>query len=261
MARNCYVAALNADETGGRVLHIKDMNVYKNEKHRGKAAEDLVPIPLDSFNSDKVTYIEASFEKPLKGRLTKFFQENGDMFSWTLSYMPGIDPNLLTHKLNVDLTQKAVKYEIPRILVIDNGAQFNNKEFKRHCEENEIELQFTSVAHPQANGQAKMANRILRDWTTCRVTAGATPFMLAYGEEAFIPVEISHSSPRIQAYNLEENNECQRLALDLIDEVREEENARIVEYKKKASFYYNIRVKERFFKQGDLVLKRWKRLE
>ncbi|XP_074346552.1 uncharacterized protein LOC141685343 [Apium graveolens] len=42
------------------------------------------------------------------------------------------------------------------------------------------------------------------------VTTGATPFMLAYGEEAVVPVEISHSSPRIQAYNAEENEEGQR---------------------------------------------------
>ena len=69
--------------------------------------------------------------------------------------------------------------------------------------------------------------------TTCRVTTGATPFMLAYGAEAVVPVEISHSSPRIQAFNAEENEEGQRLALDLIDEVRDEAHAKIVEYQKK----------------------------
>ncbi|XP_074323768.1 uncharacterized protein LOC141660681 [Apium graveolens] len=79
--------------------------------------------------------------------------------------------------------------------------------------------------------------------------------MLAYGVEAVVPVEISHSSPRIQAYNVEENMEGQRLALDLIDEVRDAAHAKIVEYQKKASFYYNLRVKERFFKQRELVLR------
>ncbi|KAL8116195.1 hypothetical protein AgCh_022622 [Apium graveolens] len=162
------------------------------------------------------------------------------------------------------------RYGIPRILVTDNGTQFNNEEFKKYCEENEIELRFTSVAHPQANGQVEVANRIILDglkkrieksrnnwvdeilpilWayrTTCRVTTGATPFMLAYGAEAVVPLEISHSSPRIQAFNAEENEEGQRLALELIDEVRDGAHAKIVEYQKKASFYYNLRVKERF---------------
>ncbi|XP_074352762.1 uncharacterized protein LOC141691909 [Apium graveolens] len=168
------------------------------------------------------------------------------------------------------------KYEIPQILVTENGTQFNNEEFRKYCEENKIDLRFTSVAHPQANGQAEVANHIILDglkkrieksrnswvdkvlpilWayrTTCRVTTGTTPFMLAYGAEAVIPVEISHSSPRIQAYNAEENVEGKRLALDLIDEVRDATHAKIVQYQKKASFYYNLRVKERFFKQGDL---------
>ncbi|XP_074356110.1 uncharacterized protein LOC141695795 [Apium graveolens] len=92
--------------------------------------------------------------------------------------------------------------------------------------------------------------------TTCRVTTWATLFMLAYGAEAVVPVEISHSSPRIQEYNDEDNKEGQRLALDLIDEVWNEAHAMIVENQMKASFYYNLRVKERFFKQGDLVLRK-----
>ncbi|XP_074337255.1 uncharacterized protein LOC141674445 [Apium graveolens] len=176
--------------------------------------------------------------------------------------------------------QKPVYYGIPRILVIDNGTQFNNEEFRKYCEENEIDLRFNSISHPQANWQAEVANHIILNglkkrieksqniWvdevlpilrayrTTSRVTTGATPFMLTYGEEAVVPLEISHSSPRIQVYNAEENEEGKRLDLDLIDEVRDAAHTKIVEYQKKASFYYNLRVKERFFKQGDLVLRK-----
>lgn len=90
------------------------------------------------------------------------------------------------------------RYGIPRILVTDNGTQFNNEEFRKYCEENIIESRFTSIAHPHANGKAKVANRIIiyglkkrvkrsrNNWvdevllilwayrTTCRVTTGAT---------------------------------------------------------------------------------------
>jgi Integrase core domain/Integrase zinc binding domain len=172
------------------------------------------------------------------------------------------------------------RYGIPRVLVTDNGLQFNNAEFKGYCEENNIQLRFTSVAHPQANGQAEVANRIILDglkkrversrntwvdellpvlWayrTTCKTTTGETPFMLAYGAEAVVPVEIMHASPRTKAFEPETNEEGMRLALDLIDEVRDEANAKNVEHQKKASFYYNLRVKERFFRQGDLVLRK-----
>ncbi|XP_074336360.1 uncharacterized protein LOC141673511 [Apium graveolens] len=54
--------------------------------------------------------------------------------------------------------------------------------------------------------------------TTCKLTTEATPFMLAYGDEAVVPLEITHGSPRIEAYEPETNEEGMRLALDLIDE-------------------------------------------
>ncbi|XP_074347079.1 uncharacterized protein LOC141685901 [Apium graveolens] len=130
------------------------------------------------------------------------------------------------------------------------------------------------------NGQAEVANRIILDglkkrversrntwvdepllilWayqTTCKVTTEATPFMLDYGAEAVVPLEITHGSPKIEAYEPETNEEGMRLALDLIDEVRDEANAHNVEHQRRASLYYNRRIKERFFQQGDLVLRK-----
>ncbi|XP_074326202.1 uncharacterized protein LOC141664173 [Apium graveolens] len=115
-------------------------------------------------------------------------------------------------------------------------------EFKEYCDDNSIELCLTSIAHPQINGQAEVAIRIILDglkkrversrntwvdellpilWaycTTCKVTTEATPFMLAYGAEAVVPLEISHGSPRIEAYEPETKEEGMMLALDLIDE-------------------------------------------
>ena len=143
-----------------------------------------------------------------------------------------------------------------------------------------IDLRFTSVAHPQANGQAEVANRIILDglkkrverskgtWTdellpilwayrtTSKVTTGATPFAFAYGAEAVVPVEVTRVSPRVKAFDPETNEEGMKLALDLIDEVRDRANAQMVENQKRASFYYNLRVKERFFREGDLVLRK-----
>ncbi|XP_074322684.1 uncharacterized protein LOC141659611 [Apium graveolens] len=95
------------------------------------------------------------------------------------------------------------RFGIPRILVTDNGRQFDNAEFREYCDDNSVELCFTSVAHLQENGQAEVANRIILDglkkrversrntwayeflpilWayrTTCKVTIEATSFMLA----------------------------------------------------------------------------------
>ncbi|XP_074327715.1 uncharacterized protein LOC141665630 [Apium graveolens] len=89
-----------------------------------------------------------------------------------------------------------------------------------------------------------------------KVSTKATPFMLDYGAEAVVPLEITHGSPRIEAYEPGTNEEGMRLVLDLIDEVRDEANARNAEHQRRTSIYYNRRVKERFFQQGDLVLRK-----
>ncbi|XP_074336298.1 uncharacterized protein LOC141673446 [Apium graveolens] len=124
----------------------------------------------------------------------------------------GWPPTYVTEVQKLDV--RVLKYGIPRILVTDNGIQFSNEKFRKYCEKNDIELRFTCVAHPQANGQEEVVNLIIMDglkkrieksrnkwvdeivpiiWaykTTCRVTTGATPFMLAYGEEVVVPVEV-----------------------------------------------------------------------
>ena len=108
-ARTCYEAALRVDEIGGQAFPLEDMYVREDEERRGKPAEDLIPISLNPKDTAKVTYISASLQGPSKEKLTKFLQENSDVFAWTAANMPGIDPQLITHKLNVDSLKKPIK--------------------------------------------------------------------------------------------------------------------------------------------------------
>ncbi|KAK3028730.1 hypothetical protein RJ639_037753 [Escallonia herrerae] len=106
------------------------------------------------------------------------------------------------------------RFGIPRVLVTDNGKQFDNPTFKTFCANLTIEQRFTSVAHPQTNGQTEVTNRTLLQrikkkldgakglwvdelpkilWaynTTKRTSTGETPFNLSFGTEALIPVEV-----------------------------------------------------------------------
>ena len=50
---------------------------------------------------------------------------------------------------------------MPRVLVFDNGRQFDNVFFIDFYEHFGIQNHYSSPAHPQANGQAKVANRSL----------------------------------------------------------------------------------------------------
>ena len=53
------------------------------------------------------------------------------------------------------------RYEIPRVLVSDNGKQFDNNTFRDFCSELGIKNHYSSPAHPQVNGQVEVTNRSL----------------------------------------------------------------------------------------------------
>ena len=121
------------------------------------------------------------------------------------------------------------RFGVSRVLVSDNGWQFDNTPFKDFCEQLGINNHYSSPFHPQANGQAEVANRSLLKiiktrlegakgiwpdelsgvlWayrTTVRTPTGETSFKLAYGSEAVIPVEVHMTSYRVKEYQAEEN--------------------------------------------------------
>jgi ribonuclease HI len=112
------------------------------------------------------------------------------------------------------------RFGIPKYIVSDNGTQFTSEAVIKFCEEKGIRNTFVSVEHPQANGQAEAANKVIlkaikrklitrnRNWaeplpeilwsyhTTVQTSTGETPFKMVYGTDAMIPVEINPPSRR-----------------------------------------------------------------
>ena len=50
------------------------------------------------------------------------------------------------------------RFGIPRVLVSDNGKQFDNDSFRDFCSQLGIRNHYSSLAHPQVNGQVKVTN-------------------------------------------------------------------------------------------------------
>ena len=55
------------------------------------------------------------------------------------------------------------RFGIPHSIITDNGSNFTSKEFMKFCEDRGIDVSFTSVAHPQTNGQVEKANGLVSD--------------------------------------------------------------------------------------------------
>ena len=166
------------------------------------------------------------------------------------------------------------RFGIPKVLVSDNGKQFDNDSFRDFCSQLGIRNHYSSPAHPQANGQVEVTNQSLLKiiktrlegakgiwpeelpsvlWaykTTTRTPTGETPFRLTYGNEAVIPAEIGITSYRVDNQDEVRNDEAIRLQLDLVDEVRAIAEQRLARYQDRIA--YNSRVQYKDFKVGDL---------
>ena len=53
------------------------------------------------------------------------------------------------------------QFRLPRVIVTDNGRQFDNPRFHQLCIEFGIQHRLTSIGHPQANREAKVTNRTI----------------------------------------------------------------------------------------------------
>jgi len=172
------------------------------------------------------------------------------------------------------------RYGLPKVIITDNGRQFSGAKLRKFCEDHMIQQRFTSVAHPQANGEAEVTNRTLLQgikarlerargswvdelqhvlWayrTTQRVPTGETPFNLAFGTEAVIPLEFGIPSLRVEEFDKDTNAIWLRANLDLVEESRERAAMKMASYRQRVARYYNTRAKPKEFRSGDLVLRR-----
>lgn len=161
------------------------------------------------------------------------------------------------------------RYGLPQKIVSDDGTQFDSDLFTNFCARHGIIKIFSSVVHPQENGQVEAVNKTLKDtfkkrleeakgawaeelpevlWrsykTTTRTAIGHTPFSLAYGYEAMISVEINPLSHRRSMYNQEENHQLLEESLDSMEETREEASLRVAAHQQNVAHYFNSRVRD-----------------
>src|SRR5262249_32318769 len=91
--------------------------------------------------------------------------------------------------------------------------------------------------------------------TTPRIATGETPYLLAFGTEAVIPVDIGLSTSRVEEYDPTANEDGLKLNLDLLPERRDMAELRMAAHHQRASNYFNKKVRSKIFQVGDLVLR------
>ena len=84
------------------------MNI-KERRVVSEPTEALEDISLDENDPEKGTKIGADLEEKIKKDLIHFLRENIDVFAWSHEDMPGIDPSVITHRLNIYPSSKPMR--------------------------------------------------------------------------------------------------------------------------------------------------------
>jgi hypothetical protein len=172
------------------------------------------------------------------------------------------------------------RFGVPNRIITDLGAAFTGSVFWDFCQDNLIDVYYSSVAHPRCNGQVERANgmvlqalkdRIYDDatrwlaelphviWglrTQVSSATGFPPFFLVYGSEAILPTVVSLGAPRVQFYKEGEAKQTRRVDLDSLEEQRLAAVMRQARHDQQLRRYHDRNIKETSFNVGDLVLRR-----
>ncbi|XP_016177806.1 uncharacterized protein LOC107620104 [Arachis ipaensis] len=119
-ARQCYNASLKnigtrqknqqevkAIHSTNEVLTLAELDPREDTQERPQLADELQKVPLTS-KPEQFTYIGRAFQGQEQLELINVLQDNADLFAWTPTNMPGIDPNIICHKLTIDRTIRPI---------------------------------------------------------------------------------------------------------------------------------------------------------
>jgi len=108
------------------------------------------------------------------------------------------------------------RFGVPRAMVFDNDRQFDTNKLRDYFADYGIKPRFTAVARPQTNKQVESANKQILNgkglwedelpgilWSiriTEKSATGETPFVLVYGSEAVLPIEVAIDTHRVVTF-------------------------------------------------------------
>ena len=106
VAKECYTTSMKQRAVDN--VSVDELDMRDEALTRPKPSEELEPVSLDD-DPEHLAYIGSKLAEDLKSLLTQFLRQNRDVFAWKQADMGGIDPTVITHRLNTNPSFKPIK--------------------------------------------------------------------------------------------------------------------------------------------------------
>ena len=106
VARECYSASMKQKAVDN--IYVDELDMRDEVNTRPEPSEELESVQLDD-NPEHLAYIGSKLAEDLRSLIIHFLKQNKDVFAWKQEDMGGIDPVIITHRLNVSESFKPVK--------------------------------------------------------------------------------------------------------------------------------------------------------
>ena len=101
-ARECYITMLEMED------HQQTMCI-EEQRTMAEPVEELEVVTLDESRLERTTRMGTLASQPIHQALASFLKMNQDMFAWSHDDMPGIDPLVIVHRLNVNPASSPIR--------------------------------------------------------------------------------------------------------------------------------------------------------
>ena len=123
VARECYSASIKQKAINN--IYVDELDMRDEVNTLPEPSEELEPVQLDD-NPEHLAYIGSKLAEDLISLLIHFLRQNKDVFAWKQEDMGGINPAIITHRLNISPSFKPVKQK-RRSFALERQKEINEE--------------------------------------------------------------------------------------------------------------------------------------
>ena len=158
ITRECYSTSMKQKTVDN--IYMDELDMRDEVSTRPLPSEELEPVQLGD-QPKHLVYIGSKLVEDIKSPLIHFLKQNMEVFAWKQEDMGGINPTVITHRLNVSPSFRPVKQK-RRIFALERQKAIN-EEVGKLLRENAIR----EVEYPEWLANVVLVKKANGKWRLC----------------------------------------------------------------------------------------------